>query len=136
MKKTIQLTAFFGVSPSEIYNALLDSKEHSAMTGALAECSNKVGDDFAAWDGYIIGVNKSLDLNKEIRDRIRLWSAYSAAFFIPLHPKLVSLPLILLIVLSLTELRKSLWDEFKSRPIWFKLSMVALPFYFAMKYFP
>ncbi len=71
-----------------------------------------------------------LDLNKEIRDRIRLWSAYSAAFFIPLHPKLVSLPLILLIVLSLTELRKSLWDEFKSRPMWFKLSMVALPFYF------
>ena len=66
MKETIQLTAHFQVSPSEIFHAWLDSKKHSEMTGGTAECSNKEGETFSAWDGYITGKNKSLVLNKEI----------------------------------------------------------------------
>jgi O-antigen ligase len=61
-----------------------------------------------------------------------LWCAYAAAFFIPLHPKLVSLPLILFIVLSLIDIGKNTWEDFKSRPLWFKLSISAMPIYFLL----
>lgn len=54
------LTAFIPASPQEIYDAWLDSRAHSAMTGGAATVSARVGGAFTAWDGYISG--KNLDL--------------------------------------------------------------------------
>ncbi|NQU35265.1 MAG: SRPBCC domain-containing protein [Bacteroidetes bacterium] len=41
----------------EIYEAWLDSKCHTEMTGGMACISSKVGEIFTAWDDYIIGKN-------------------------------------------------------------------------------
>ena len=47
-------------TPQEIYEAWLDSLAHSAMTGATAVMSDKVGAAVSAWDGYITGRNVEL----------------------------------------------------------------------------
>ena len=70
MPESIVLKEEFAVAPYVLFNAWLDSKEHSEMTGGQAECSNMVGESFTAWDGYISGKNISLSLNKEI---IQTW---------------------------------------------------------------
>ena len=66
MKESIELKEIFKARPSEIYTAWLDSIQHSKMTGGQAECSNKIGGTFTAWDGYIEGKNIDLSENKEI----------------------------------------------------------------------
>lgn len=53
-------------SPKEVYDAWLDSKSHSKMTGAKAKVSAKVGGTFQAWDGYISGKNLKLEPGKRI----------------------------------------------------------------------
>lgn len=47
-------------SAKEIYEAWLSSDCHSKMTGGVATATNKVGDEFTAWDGYISGKNIEL----------------------------------------------------------------------------
>lgn len=49
-----------------IYSAYLNSKGHSAMTGGEAHISDKLGDRFTAWDGYIEGKNLILEPSKRI----------------------------------------------------------------------
>ncbi len=66
MKESLELKEIFPVPPSTIYQAWLNSEEHSEMTGGEAKCSDQVGDKFTAWDDYITGVNKSLKPNEEI----------------------------------------------------------------------
>ncbi len=66
MKETIILHQHFNASPEDIYNAWLDSKEHTAMTGGEAECSDKAEGVFTTWDGYISGRNIKLVPNMEI----------------------------------------------------------------------
>ncbi len=53
-------------SPEEVYSSWLDSEKHSQMTGGEATISNKIGEHFSAWDGYIEGKNIDLDPNKRI----------------------------------------------------------------------
>ena len=43
-----------------IYEAWLNSKKHSDMTGGIAEVSAVEGESFQAWDGYIQGKNLEL----------------------------------------------------------------------------
>ena len=50
----------FNVSPEKLYQAWLDSDEHSDMTGGDALITDEIDDKFTAWDGYIWG--KTLDL--------------------------------------------------------------------------
>jgi Activator of HSP90 ATPase len=50
----------------DIYNAWLSSVGHTKMTGAEANASNKPGDGFTAWDGYITGKNIELVEGKKI----------------------------------------------------------------------
>jgi len=64
MKESFQIKETFTVKPTVIYQAWLDSAEHSAMTGAEATCSDREGALFTAWDGYIIGKNVRLLKNK------------------------------------------------------------------------
>ena len=50
----------------QIYIAWLSSDGHTNMTGGTATCSDKVGDKFTAWDGYIEGQNIFLEPFKRI----------------------------------------------------------------------
>ena len=70
MSESIKLTETFNGKPAEVYDAWLDSKKHSDMTGGIAVCSNKVNGEFSAWDGYITGSNIELTENKVI---IQYW---------------------------------------------------------------
>ena len=66
MNESIEMKEIFTVKPSVIFNAWLDSEEHSKMTGGEARCSNQVGGTFTTWDGYITGKNLALTNDKEI----------------------------------------------------------------------
>ncbi len=43
-----------------LFNAWLDSDQHTAMTGGEAHVSDEIGGAFTAWDGYISGSNLEL----------------------------------------------------------------------------
>ena len=60
LKTRIKATA------KEIYEAWLNSKGHTKMTGSEATISDKIGDSFTAWDGYIEGRNISLEPFKRV----------------------------------------------------------------------
>jgi uncharacterized protein YndB with AHSA1/START domain len=60
------VTATIPASPRVIYDAWLDSRRHSAMTGARATASLKVGGRFNAWDGYASGRNLELKPGRRI----------------------------------------------------------------------
>lgn len=60
IKTTLPATA------KTVYDAWLDSKSHSAMTGGEAICGTEAGDEFTAWDGYIFGTNETLITGKKI----------------------------------------------------------------------
>ena len=49
LKTTIKATA------KQIYKSWLSTQGHTKMTGGAAFVSDKVGDSFTAWDGYIKG---------------------------------------------------------------------------------
>ncbi len=55
LKTTIKATA------KQIYKAWLSTQGHTKMTGGAAFVSDKVGDSFTAWDGYITGNNLVLE---------------------------------------------------------------------------
>ena len=58
--ETIQVSSFIPAPPMAVYTAWLSSEEHTAFTGSEAECEDKVGGKFTAWDDYICGTNKEL----------------------------------------------------------------------------
>ena len=60
LKTKIKATA------EEIYSTWLNSGGHTKMTGGKATASDKIGDGFTAWDGYIEGKNISLEPNSRI----------------------------------------------------------------------
>lgn len=66
MKTTFTITEKFKVEPNELYAAWLNSEAHSDMTGGEAKASDRVGDSFSAWDGYITGTNIELVENLKI----------------------------------------------------------------------
>lgn len=53
--KTIKQSVTFKASPSEIYQALMDSRKHSKFTGSKASIGKKKDARFTAYDGYIEG---------------------------------------------------------------------------------
>ena len=72
MAKSIKQKISFKVSASTVYDALMDSKKHSAFTGAGAKISRKVGGAFSAFDGYATGKNLKLIEDKKI---VQSWHA-------------------------------------------------------------
>jgi hypothetical protein len=60
MPYTFTVSDIVPATPQAIYDAWLDSRGHSAMTGGKAIASNEVGGAFTAWDGYISGRNVQL----------------------------------------------------------------------------
>jgi activator of HSP90 ATPase len=53
-------------TPDEVYDAFMDPKKHSEITGSKATVSPRVGGKFTAWDGYISGRNLELEKGKKI----------------------------------------------------------------------
>jgi len=56
----------FAAPPERLYEALLDSKQFAALSGAPAEISHEVGGAFSAFGGHIVGRNVELVRNKRI----------------------------------------------------------------------
>jgi len=83
--KTIVQTITFKASPIEVYDVLMDSSKHSALSGEKANISKKVGGKFTAWGTHISGINLALKPGKKI---VQAWRAtgwwpdhYSIAIF-------------------------------------------------------
>ncbi len=70
--KTITQTITFPASPREVYDALLDSKKHSAIIGDKAVVSNKLNGKFSVWSDFITGRNTKLVKDKKI---VQSWNA-------------------------------------------------------------
>ena len=70
--KTLKQTSTIPATPKQVYEALMDSKQHAAFTGDKAEISRVVGGKISAWGGYISGKNLELVENKKI---VQAWRA-------------------------------------------------------------
>ncbi|HEV3220404.1 MAG TPA: SRPBCC domain-containing protein [Candidatus Acidoferrales bacterium] len=57
MTRAIQQSVVLRASPEELFHTFLDSKKHSAVTGAPAKASAKLGGKWNAWGGAISGRN-------------------------------------------------------------------------------
>jgi activator of HSP90 ATPase len=72
-------------SPQKVYEALLDAKQFTALSGRAAEISRDVGGAFSLFKGHIIGRNLELVPNQRIVQgwRVVTWpeGAYSIARF-------------------------------------------------------
>ena len=60
------LTTQIKATPKQIYKSWLSTQRHTKMTGGVAFVSDKVGETFNAWDGYITGKNIELEPYKKI----------------------------------------------------------------------
>lgn len=70
--KTIKQTVEFeGVTPQQVYDALMTSKDHTEATGAKAKVDGKAGGKFTAGDGYIFGSNVELEPGRKIVQKWR-----------------------------------------------------------------
>ena len=83
--KTIQQSATFGAPPTDVYEMLMDSKKHAALSGEPASISREVGGSFTAWGTHISGFNLALRPGQKI---VQAWRAldwwpdhYSIAIF-------------------------------------------------------
>lgn len=83
--KTIRQTVTIKARPLDVYEALMDSRRHSAFTGSTARISPRVGGRFTAYDGYAEGRNLELIPGRKI---VQSWRAsdwpeghYSTATF-------------------------------------------------------
>ena len=70
--KTIRQTVTFTAKPLDVYEALMDSRAHSAFTGSAARISPRVGGRFTAYDGYAEGRNLELIPGRKI---VQSWRA-------------------------------------------------------------
>ena len=71
MTLEFEVSAVVPATQAAIYDAWLDSESHSLMTGGEASVSDKEGDSFEVWDGYIQGVNLELEPASRILQRWR-----------------------------------------------------------------
>jgi activator of HSP90 ATPase len=66
-----RITTIIPATAETIYKTWLNSEGHGNMTGGGASITDRVGDGFKAWDGYIQGKNIELEPNKRILQRWR-----------------------------------------------------------------
>ena|ERR1043165_2040724 len=64
--KILKQTLTFNAPAKAIYEALMDSKKHSKITGAPAKISAKEGGKFTAFGGMLEGTTLELKPNKKI----------------------------------------------------------------------
>ena len=70
--KTIKQKTIIPAKPLEVYNALMDSKKHSAFTSSVCKIGKKEGAAYSVYDGYIVGRNVELVPGKKI---VQTWQA-------------------------------------------------------------
>ncbi|MHB1004762.1 MAG: SRPBCC domain-containing protein [Chloroflexota bacterium] len=70
--KTIRQQFTFKASPKEVYEALMDPRQHAAFTGGSAEIGQAEGDKFSIFDGYITGTNIKIEPYSRI---VQAWRA-------------------------------------------------------------
>lgn len=66
MAKTIIQEAILPATPEQVYDALMDSDQHSAFTGAPAEIDARVGGQFKCYGEHLSGVTVELVPGKRI----------------------------------------------------------------------
>lgn len=83
--KTIRQSATFKATPRQVYEALMDSRQHSRFTGGAARISRRVGGAFSTFGGYATGRHMTLVPGRTI---VQTWRAsdwpeghYSTATF-------------------------------------------------------
>ena len=64
--KNIKQTVTFKATLHEVYEALMDSRKHSAFTGDKTNISRKIGGKFSAYSGGLKGKNLELVKDKKI----------------------------------------------------------------------
>ena len=55
------MTTHIKATAKQIYKSWLSTQRHTKMTGGAAFVSDKIGETFTAWEGYIIGQNIELE---------------------------------------------------------------------------
>jgi activator of HSP90 ATPase len=58
--RTIRQSVTFKAAAADVYEVLMDSKKHGALTGSVARVSRKVGGKLSVYGGDIQGVNLEL----------------------------------------------------------------------------
>jgi activator of HSP90 ATPase len=71
MTEKLKLSVTISAKPEEIYEALLDSKKHSEMTGSEAKVKATIDGAFSAWDGYIEGTTIEMEPHRRIVQKWR-----------------------------------------------------------------
>ena len=64
--KNLHQSVLFKATPKKIYEALMDSKQHSKITGSEAVIGTEIGSPFSVWGGGINGITVALDPGKKI----------------------------------------------------------------------
>ena len=75
MSNPIRQEIEFKTNPQRVYDALLDTKQFSAFTGAPAQIDRQAGGAFSCFGGIITGRNIELVPNKRIVQawRVKIW---------------------------------------------------------------
>lgn len=66
MCKTIKQSVKFHVSPDRIYQLLVDSRQHAALTGEKAKIGARVGEAFSTRGGWISGIQVDLSPGERV----------------------------------------------------------------------
>ncbi len=66
MPFSFTVTDIIPATPQQIYEAWLDSRGHTKMTGSAARAKPVQGATFSAWGGYIKGKNLTLEPGRSI----------------------------------------------------------------------
>jgi activator of HSP90 ATPase len=61
MLESFEVSTVLPATPKRLYQAWLNSKDHTNMTGSQASIEDHVGGKHYEWDGYIWGVNLELE---------------------------------------------------------------------------
>jgi len=69
--ESIEVSGVIHAAPERIYQAWLNSSEHSAMTGGRATVDPNIGGRFSVWDGYAEGSTIELEPGRRIVQRWR-----------------------------------------------------------------
>ncbi|MCS6971465.1 MAG: SRPBCC domain-containing protein [Leptospiraceae bacterium] len=72
MQDKVHIRFSLPATAKQVYDAWLDSAQHTAMTGKKAVMSREVGGSFSVWDGYVEGKNLLLIENRKI---VQSWRA-------------------------------------------------------------
>jgi len=70
--KTLTQTVSFKAAPGSVYDLLMDSRRHGALSGTRARISRRVGGAFSAWGGHLTGYNLALQPGRKI---VQAWRA-------------------------------------------------------------